>query len=192
MKKLFYLCLFLLLVGCTNKPATNNSLNIKSDTLIDQKDNNFMIFCDKIPDIILPENMTIIKFLPLSYEYSTEMSSYDLTQELGEPLGKINKNTFVVVFFLAPVSGKSILVQTFSKSGDKISNQNLLGTEGIDDLNGTLKRFESSGLKMDKDLNMYCFYKDSYLKESSKDTVIKSFKEQYFKIDSHGKINKIK
>jgi hypothetical protein len=120
------------------------------------------------------------------------MNSTEYAQELGQPEGKILTKELVVIIYTPLTSGYSLLIQTYTKKGEKISFKSLMGIEGIGDLDEPNVRYEESKLYMDKDLNIYNYYKDGYIKANTKDTIIKTFKKEYYKIDELGKILEIK
>lgn len=190
---LFGIYLLTLVISCSDgKKSAAISNGVGSDTLIKHNVNGFRERCNRIPTISLSGSMSNIYFKPLTGEEATESGSYQFDEELGQPLGKIDRKNFVVLIYSAPISGDMKIIQTYTLNGDEISRQSLLASEDIDDLDDPDTRCESTGLKMDKDLNVYCYYKDAYVKKNSKDTVVKSFVEKYYKIDDAGKIAEIK
>ena len=190
--KILGLFLLVFLLGCKDYNRTAIvTKNIDSDSIVSNVNKGFKELCNKIPNVSLKSSMTVVSLKSLTGDEPTESGAYKFDQLLGQPVGKIVQKNFIVVFFSAPVSGDLITIQTYTQNGDEISRQNLLGSDGIEDLNSHDLRFESTGLKMDLKLNIYCYYKDRYVMENSKDTITKSFIEKYYKIDFSGKILEI-
>jgi hypothetical protein len=199
-KYLVIACLITLLIACTESRKTQNSnLTKKTDSIssvVDTGNYNditgFEDYYSKIPDIKLSNTMKKVALSTKSYEYSTEMSSVEYTQGLGCPEGKIVRDRFIVIIYSPAVSGYYLTIQTYTKNGDKISNQPLFGIEGMDDLNDNRVRYQDAQLLIDKELNIYNAYKDGYISNNGRDTVIEVFKSKYYRIDAIGKVMDVK
>lgn len=157
---------------------------------------SFDEYLQLIPDFNFEDKSKIPE---IPYETRTLINNFKFGPDDYSPLSKINRDNFVAIIYLLPISGDVLSMVTFTKSGKKIDEIQVYYYEGIEELDSPYRKEEKCDYQIDKNLNIHYKHDASLLikinKSNSniKDSILMDdFEEYYAKIDKLGHIIKIK
>jgi hypothetical protein len=198
----FFICQSCNMKNGLGKPIKNglialDSLKVK-DTYVGDAINfsSFDEYLKLVPDFNFEDKSKIPE---IPYETQTLITSFEFGPDGYMPLSKINRNNFVAIIYLLPLSGDVLSMVTLTKSGKKINEIQLYFYDGIEELGSPYRKKEKCDYQIDKNLNIHYKHDASLLikvdksNTSLKDSILlDDFEEYYAKIDTLGTIIKIK
>jgi hypothetical protein len=185
-----------------NKPVKNSitapdSIKLKKSYIGDTINfRSFDEYLQLIPDFNFEDKSKIPE---IPYKTRTIINNFNFGPENYSPLSKINRDNFVAIIYLLPISGNVLSMVTFTKSGKKIDEIQVYYYEGLEELDLPYRKEEKCDYQIDKDLNIHYKHDASLLIKINKSNysirdsiLVTDFEEYYAKIDKLGHIIKTK
>ena len=150
----------LFLLGCTNSNIKNNSQQADSSQIIKgQSDkqkiyndiDSFKLFCDLIPNVILPIKTNCTdNVIPVDFTISERIADDKYIGD-GAANGKIVKDKYIVIIYNFDTSGTTVFLKTFNKNGRKIDEISLYNTDCSPTINDS---FDEGYVLFDKNMKI--------------------------------------